>query len=33
MKIEGWIIWQILDAFLIFCGVYKDGNGHELKSW
>ena len=29
----GWIIWQILDAFLIFCGVYKDGNGHELKSW
>ena len=29
----GWIIWQILDGFLIFLGVYKDGNGHELKSW
>ena len=29
----GWIVWQILDGFLIYFGVYKDGNGHELKGW
>ena len=29
----GWIIWQIIDGFLIYFGVYKDGNGHELKGW
>ena len=29
----GWIVWQILDGFLIYFGAYKDGNGYELKGW
>ena len=28
-----WVVWQIVDGFLIYFGVYKDGNGHEMKGW
>ena len=31
--LAGWAIWQIIDGFLIYLGVYKDGNGHEMKGW
>ena len=31
--IIGWIIWQIVDGFLIGFGFYKDGNGIELRGW
>ena len=27
----GWVIWQLIDGILIFFGIYKDGNGFELK--
>ena len=29
----GWALWQIIDGFLIYFGVYKDSNGHEMISW
>ena len=31
--IIGWIIWQVVDGFLIGFGYYKDGNGIELRGW
>ena len=31
--IFGWVAWQIIDALLIIFGIYKDGNGYELRGW
>ena len=31
--IIGWIIWQLVDGFLLGFWFYKDGNGIELRGW
>ena len=31
--LAGWVLWQLVDGILIYFGIYKDGNGHEMKGW